>query len=111
MLSDKEPRPGCCSKANTEDPYRESWKLSAYISIYRENSKPEWIMAGESINFCPWCGKKLPELIKSETPPEPLCRVTDGGYYCDTCGERLHGCQCHPPWAAYEVKNERTQGS
>jgi len=48
------------------------------------------------IEHCPFCGKKVPEVVKNPCPPPWICFCSDGGYYCDTCGERLHACGCAP---------------
>jgi hypothetical protein len=53
--------------------------------------------------FCPYCGTTLPEIRPRAKPYKNVCKVTDGGYYCDTCEERLMGCKCHPPECAWEV--------
>jgi hypothetical protein len=51
--------------------------------------------------FCPFCGKPVPKMRRKNPPPAPLCVITDGGYYCDTCG-RSRDCLCLPPAAAFE---------
>lgn len=50
------------------------------------------------VRFCPYCGQKLPKMVLKKAPPQNshLCTVTDGGYYCDTCNERLDACICDP---------------
>lgn len=52
---------------------------------------------------CPFCGRSLPKLRLRESPPAPLCRIEDGGFYCNECGERVSNCYCYPLEAAYEV--------
>lgn len=47
-------------------------------------------------NFCPFCGEPVPE-IEWVDRKQKVCKVTDGGYYCDTCGKRLMECRCLPP--------------
>jgi hypothetical protein len=54
--------------------------------------------------FCPYCGTQLPRLVRKKKPPKKLCRVVDGGFYCDNCKERLNECSCYPPEAAWEVE-------
>jgi len=54
--------------------------------------------------FCTFCGEALPKMVRKATPPIPLCIVTDGGYYCDTCKQRLP-CTCLPPSAAFEPES------
>lgn len=53
---------------------------------------------------CPFCGSGLPTLVKRAHPPKGIERVTDGGYYCDTCGQRCSlGCACPPAISAFQV--------
>jgi hypothetical protein len=63
-----------------------------------ENVNPIWVLCSIPVIFCPFCGKKLPEIIERPNPPKRICTVTDGGYYCDTCQERLCACKCEIPW-------------
>jgi len=73
--------------------------------------KPKWRVIGcgpggwVEIEWCPLCGTKLPDVeFKSElTGERQIRRVIDGGYYCDTCGERLHGCSCLDPAMQWEA--------
>jgi len=55
------------------------------------------------VKFCPHCGAKMPSIRRREEPMSPICEVVDGGYYCNTCDERLHGCKCWPCEAHWEV--------
>lgn len=64
--------------------------LSKYIG---EMPEPE---------YCPFCGTHVPKMVRKDPPPPHVCRVTDGGYYCDTCKQRLNECICDPPSAAFE---------
>lgn len=52
--------------------------------------------------FCPYCGTPLPKMRRKDPVPKTVCRVTDGGYYCDTCRERLDYCLCDPLSSAFE---------
>lgn len=52
---------------------------------------------------CPFCGTPVPEIEKL-TVDVPICTVTDGGYYCDTCSKRLNECKCYPPEWPWKVK-------
>ena len=63
-------------------------------------SMKKWIV----VEFCPNCGKKLPDVVKKEHPPEKIFNCKDGGYRCDTCGERNHACECACPHLAWEIK-------
>lgn len=57
--------------------------------------------------YCPHCAKPVPEII-SVNPPRPVCVCTDGGYYCDTCSERLNSCRCLRPEKAWGPKKDET---
>lgn len=65
---------------------------------YEESKSP--------VKFCPYCGTKMPEIRLKDSPPVPIREITDGGYYCDTCEERLIGCGCWPTEAKFEVVKE-----
>lgn len=93
------PRPKCCKKAG-ELNYMGEPRIYFWVSAEDENDRG-WRMLGY-ISFCPWCGVKLPEMVKTGVPPKPwepdlVCRIVDGGYYCDTCHERLDNCTCRLP--------------
>lgn len=45
--------------------------------------------------FCPFCATPVPEVERRVTDRKIMV-VTDGGYYCATCGERCHSCSCLP---------------
>jgi hypothetical protein len=47
----------------------------------------------EEAFFCPFCAKPVPKIEKRQTDRK-ICVVTDGGYYCKTCEERLNCCRC-----------------
>jgi len=105
-------RPNCC--ADVQDPNRVSVYL-AEVSGYlcdcteeddREPPQFRWVIRGQQrydswrpcsieVTYCPYCGQKLPEL-QDVDPPGPVVAVSDGGYYCDTCSERLDSCWCYP---------------
>jgi hypothetical protein len=68
---------------------------------------PKWAMNGIEINFCPFCGTKVPQLQLKQPVPEGICKITDGGYYCGTCHQRLMNCKCHSPACAYEIKETK----
>ena len=57
-----------------------------------------------AIDFCPKCGVRLPEIKLKDVMPEPMREIIDGGYYCNTCKERLHACECYPYEAMWELK-------
>lgn len=71
------------------------------------DTPPTWVVRGyhpeyESIPaptgaaFCPHCGRPAPGIVPSGDRRK-ICKVTDGGYYCDTCGKRLIQCGCGHP--------------
>jgi len=62
----------------------------------------DWFRNRPAAEFCPFCGEKLPKMRRKKTFPEMTCVVTDGGYYCDTCQQRLSQCRCYPSEHAWE---------
>lgn len=52
--------------------------------------------------FCPGCGSAVPDLQLKARPPKKITIVVDGGYYCETCEERLMGCDCADPATLWE---------
>jgi len=52
--------------------------------------------------FCPYCGKDLPKMRRKDPPPERLCRLVNGSYYCSTCGDHFVKCLCDPLASAFE---------
>lgn len=76
------------------------------FGLKRHPSFPSLWLKGRAcveMKCCPFCGKKMPELEKA-FPPGPICKVTDGGYHCDTCGERLQDCQCYGAESCWKPK-------
>lgn len=55
------------------------------------------------VQWCPCCGSHLPAVRMKSVQSPSLCVCTDGGYYCDTCNERLDCCWCDPIESAYEL--------
>lgn len=84
---------------------------------YFIKNKPFWTIRGAkmphgkyiefdqqySIKFCPNCGKELPDIKLKDPIPEKVTTIVDGGYYCDTCYERLHACTCNIPETMWEI--------
>lgn len=112
-------RPNCCEDVQSPEHLaiflREVTGHYADCSEDPEPPKFRWVLIGKKrdarcedgwyptiavVKHCPFCGKKLPEL-RIVDAPGPVCTVTDGGYYCDTCTERLDSCQCYPPEACF----------
>jgi len=60
--------------------------------------------------YCPYCGEHVPPIVpRTICVPERIAICSDGGYYCDTCSERLMCCQCYPPqwrWMPYKYYPE-----
>lgn len=83
--------------------------------------KPKWKSYGwnskyechhlREVKFCPHCGTPTPKIRLKKKSRKKICTVSDGGYYCDTCDDRLNECQCAPQEALWEidpaVKKER----
>lgn len=66
----------------------------------------EYITGVPDPKYCPFCGTPVPKMVRKNPPPPNICRVTDGGYHCDICHERLDACICDPPSAAFEPCSE-----
>lgn len=63
-----------------------------------------WNAIKPAVQFCPYCGTKLPEMQRKAAPPQPLQRFDHDGDYCLTCDEQATRCQCFPMEAAFEPK-------
>jgi hypothetical protein len=95
--------PTCCDRA----------KYSGAIFIDCENLKPFWAARGwhavymgtmrESVEFCPFCGSKLPEIVPSRTKKK-VYKIKYDGDYCGTCKKRSCECQCLPPAFRWKPK-------
>lgn len=112
------PRPMCCEAAKTHpaitlsvDDGNDSntgtarWYITLNDAIVRaifSERKDQWYNNIPEPKFCPYCGTPLPKMVRKNPMPEGICRITDGGYYCDTCGKRGDNCTCLPPSAAFE---------
>lgn len=118
-IVDAIPKLTCCDEAkgyhavrfsvdiyDSDEPPKEGrWYLpeSESLARHRQSRDPDWHKKKPpEPKFCPFCGTAVPKMRLKADPPKDLCRVTDGGYYCDTCGERLNGCLCLPAEAAFE---------
>lgn len=91
------PRPTCCKAAGATQSYREA-KLYFWVSPDKDEPGHGWSLWEITgfVSFCPWCGVKLPEMKQGPVTGKVVV-ITDGGYYCDTCRERLDNCECHAP--------------
>lgn len=107
------PSPKCCDKIQETREYHfyEGPVIRLSVMDYdREENKVvtriRWKIISKDleieVNYCPFCGTKLPKVREKEIKPEPLWTPNDG--YCGTCNRRNgRGCRCNPPEAAYEV--------
>lgn len=76
-----------------------------------EKHQPQWVSGQWNsehrcwghvrVKFCPHCSRPLPEIERRETKRK-IRSITDGGYYCDTCGERIMACNCYDPEYAWK---------
>lgn len=106
------PSSGCCEAATA---YRMDWVYGGeaprvrlrVLDYSREATalRPRWTIGGYDIDYCPFCGKKLPEVELMPDPPSPIWNGDDDDDdYCGVCKQRNRGCTCLPPEAAYRVK-------
>ena len=119
--------PQCC-------PYAQRFITLVYAEYYSEDkehfneTKPFWVVRGSKMSDeeltdnlreekypsnvemqiyqCPSCGLHLPAIRKKDKPPEKVMTMTDGGYYCDTCKERLMCCECARPEELLEIAHD-----
>jgi hypothetical protein len=80
-------------RVRVDDRFWDEYNGGHYLEYVKGLPDPE---------YCPFCSATLPKMTRKNPPPPNICRVTDGGYYCDTCHERLDGCICNPPASAFE---------
>ncbi len=64
----------------------------------------EYYKSDLSVNFCPFCGSKLPEIVRVDRPKLRVHSDMDGGYYCGTCKERNRNCKCLPEIVLFDAK-------
>ena len=121
--------PGCCEKsiaAKTPHLYLNYGEDTGEPEII-DNAKPEWRcpnlgyewvmqLAGAggymvdyykqdlSISFCPFCGQKLPNIVRVDRPELKVHTDLDGGYYCGTCEERNRECECLPGVVLFDAE-------
>ena len=75
---------------------------ASFWNDYNGGHYVDYIRGKPAPEYCPFCATPLPKMTLKNPPPPDLCRVTDGGYYCDNCKERLDSCICDPPSSAFE---------
>lgn len=111
------PRPNCCAaiqkypvikfrvdKGSDSSLMGGRWIIEVSPSFldFCRGGLVEYLEGMPDPEYCPFCSSKLPKMVRKNPPPPNICRVTDGGYYCDICHERLDSCICDPPSAAFE---------
>jgi len=109
------PRPTCCEEMRAvpavqltvdfEDvtkPMTAKW----YIAIPEvwQHADHKWWQKKGTPKFCPFCATPLPVMVLKNPIPANIQTITDGGYYCSTCRERLQCCVCDPISSAFEPK-------
>jgi hypothetical protein len=85
------PHPNCCERSKFVDPI--------IIWFDKKPFKIGWIMGGQWIQYCPFCGVLLPELKYKEKPP--LIKIYKPSYdydndFCETCSKSGMKCNCYP---------------
>ncbi len=79
---------------------------------YVRATPPQWVILFKKISglvdvaavsFCPFCGARVPGVRRRAELPPRVMVIVDGGYYCDTCGERLDACDCPSPETMWEA--------
>lgn len=120
--------PMCCATMNKHKSIVLGYDYGDTCHTPRSSLKPIWILRIDSSNYfdleiyrdrlnefrqdpdrlpllkaCPYCAAALPAIVPVDPPPSPMCSVTDGGYYCDTCKERLDACVCYPEFMAWQA--------
>ena len=109
----------CCSLGKSIRARLGSFYHNAdYAKDYYER-KPNWtvdIWVPEEnrnviakINFCPFCGKKVPDFKANENCPDKVMIVTDGGLTCDTCKNIVMECTCAPSECLWVIDEETTE--
>lgn len=63
----------------------------------------DWKHTDFQVEFCPYCGTKLPDIEPREDIPGPTHRPVADGDYCGTCGQRSRGCTCLNPSVAWQT--------
>jgi len=59
----------------------------------------------DEIRYCPYCGKKLPELeLIPDIDETRFPLLVPGGEYCERCDDRAIACTCENPINAWRIK-------
>ena len=119
--------PGCCEKSiHAKIPFLSlNYRHDSDEPKTIDKAKPEWrcpnmsfeqimkLNRGDhmsyynsdlSLSFCPFCGVKLPEVVRVVRAGLKVHADLDGGYYCGTCKERNMNCECLPEVVLFDVK-------
>lgn len=118
--------PGCCEKSfNAKMPYLHlNFGPDTVEPRTIDKAKPEWRCASMhyewvsqltsdistyynsdlSVSFCPYCGHKLPGVVRIEHSDLKVHSDLDGGYYCGTCDERNMNCECFPEVVLFDAE-------
>lgn len=113
LLNQQIVRPNCCEAAQkyptivfrlngyddteTSEGYWQGTLVDHAYEYFKEKDDDygDWSDEKPDVKFCPYCGKSLPKMVRTKPgPDQKICKITDGGYYCDTCGERCDNCIC-----------------
>lgn len=109
------PHPSCCDLANKHIfPYRMIDMRTETIQndgvpVWKNSFNTTW-NSGDGgkeflrMNFCPFCGVKLPDLRAKKNPPPHIVKEDGRSNHCGRCGERfgMGYCFCSHPEAAFE---------
>ena len=84
--------------------FEPEWKTICVDRKYSDKHHTSYM--SRLAKFCPHCAKPLPNIVKKDNPPKRVRRITDGGYYCNTCDDRLISCMCLSPIYCWEINEE-----
>ena len=87
-------------RVRVDDRFWNEYEGGHYVEYINGMPEPE---------YCPFCSSELPKMARKNPPPPNICRVTDGGYYCDTCHERLDGLGVLHVWSLNHVEEDAVQ--
>lgn len=79
-------------------------KMSGLVAMqYRDVQNYYRMLKSFKVSFCPYCGAKLPEIVKVKSRFKKIYTYDDT--HCGTCKERAGwGCECYPPTILWDVK-------
>ena len=97
------PRPTCCSRATTSAWLTNDSMSRTYPFVQLAHDGSEWLVAGKSASFCPFCGTKLPE-VELDPDAEGLFQEIDDAGRCMSCGRRHCGSRCKQRCSRFRIK-------